>query len=130
MDVVVQWIVGLLVVSLLIGHVVTRAFVTFLKGLINTPDPALKLEAVNIPPLLRKTMVGLVERTFFTIVIAAGLTGTAVAMIAWTAIKGSLYWSHYQKHPEHVLTAMLGSLVSLLWAVIGAFICNGKFWIW
>ena len=127
MDELVRWAVGLLGVSVVIGHFVTRLLVDILNSHVPSSDGKWK----EIPAWLRKTLIGVVERVFFTVAIAAGLSGTAVAMIGWTALKGSLYWASYREsHPSNVLIAIIGSLVSLLFAIFGAQICNGKLWGW
>jgi hypothetical protein len=127
MDDLIRWSVGLVGVSLVLGHFFTRALVTVL----NRKIPVVAGPWKEIPTWLRKTLIGLVERTFFTVAIAVGLSGTAVAMIGWTALKGTLYWASYKEaHPANVLIALIGSLVSLLFAVLGALICNGELWNW
>jgi hypothetical protein len=142
MEEVIRWIVGLLMVSLLLGHYATRAFILVLEQRIGIVDPSPPSDEVStkpgqlqswlkIPEWLRRTMVGLVERTFFTVVIGAGLGGAAVAMILWTGLKGTLYWTAYEEsHPANILVALLGNVVSLLFAVVGGCLCNGELWGW
>lgn len=127
MEDLIRWGVGLVGVSLVLGHFVTRALTTVL----NRNIPVETGPWNEIPKWLRKTLIGLVERTFFTVAVAVGLSGTAVAMIGWTALKGTLYWASYKEtHPANVLIALIGSLVSLLFAVLGALLCNGELWDW
>ena len=125
MEELIRWAVGLLGVALIAGHFLTRWFVQYLNRKIETDEENSPWS--KIPSWLRKTLIGFVERTFFTVVIAVDLSGTAIAMIGWTALKGTLYWASFkEKYPGNVLVAIIGSLVSLLFAIIGAQICKGR----
>ncbi len=126
---ILLWLTGLVVVSLVGGHFTTRLFVDQLNKKVRTQDVDGPWD--KVPDWLRKRTVGLVERLFFTTIIAADLSGAPVAMIAWISVKGYFYWSTFEgKYPTQVLIAVLGSLVSLWWAMVGGFICNGRLWHW
>ena len=68
-------------------------------------------------------IVGTVERGFFTVVVAAGLSGVAVAMILWIAAKMAVGWGGGSQgiHDREALryTALLGDLISMTFALVG-----------
>ena len=132
-----RWTVGLVGVSLILGHFGTRAFVRYLDLRVSneTIDGGEDLEGeppwAHVPEWLSGLAVGMVERVFFTTIIAVNLSGTAIAMIGWTALKGAAYWNTFgNQYRAHAFVGLLGSLISMLFSVIGAFICNGVLWCW
>jgi hypothetical protein len=68
-------------------------------------------------------IVGTGERAFFTLVVAAGLSGVPVAMILWIALKMVAgFWSNSQETPDREalrFTGMLGDLASMMFALVG-----------
>jgi sterol desaturase/sphingolipid hydroxylase (fatty acid hydroxylase superfamily) len=68
-------------------------------------------------------VVGTVERAFFTVVVAAGLSGVAVAMILWIAAKMAAGWGGgsrgIQNSEAFRFTALLGDLISMMFALVG-----------
>jgi hypothetical protein len=68
-------------------------------------------------------IVGTVERGFFTVVVAAGLSGVAVAMILWIAAKMAVGWGGgsqgIQDREALRYTALLGDLISMTFALVG-----------
>lgn len=132
-----RWTVGLVGVSVILGHFGTAAFVRFLdlriaKERIHRGDqPQSETPWAHVPQWLSGLTVGMVERVFFTTIIAGNLSGTAIAMIGWTALKGAAYWNAFGgEYRAHAFVGLLGSLVSMLFSVIGAFICTGVLWYW
>src|SRR5437867_2105861 len=86
--------------------------------------------ALGVPTWL----TGMIERLFFTTAVAFDLSGTATAMMAWIGLKMAADW-YRQRQPEEprpdppgALSAALGSLVSMLFALTGGEICRGRIW--
>lgn len=67
--------------------------------------------------------VGTFERAFFTLGIAAGMPGVLTAMILWIAAKMAAHWGDRTEKVHDLealrLTALMGSLVSMMFALIG-----------
>jgi len=67
--------------------------------------------------------VGTLERAFFTVGVGAGLPGVLTAMMLWIAAKMAADWGSRSQEIQQVeafrLTALLGGLVSMLFALIG-----------
>lgn len=68
-------------------------------------------------------VVGTFERGFFTLVVAAGLSGVPMAMILWIAAKMVAEWGIGPPETQNLktlrLTSLLGDLVSMVFALIG-----------
>ena len=120
-----------LIFSIVIGGIATPIFLYAVRGLLglgDKPNPKGN-EIKRVPPWL----TGLTERLVFTILIALQITGTAPAMIAWLALKlvtnwNKNIWDNDPKAQPFAFTALLGGLVSMLFAAIGGQICAGKLW--
>jgi hypothetical protein len=71
-------------------------------------------------------IVGTIERAFFTIAVAAGLPSVLVAMMLWIAAKMAAHWGSRSEEIHDIealrLTALLGSVVSMLFALIGGWV--------
>jgi len=67
--------------------------------------------------------VGTLERAFFTVGVGAGLPTVLTAMMLWVAAKMAANWGSRPQEIQQIeamrLTALLGSLVSMLFALIG-----------
>lgn len=131
-----RWFFGLGIFALGIGWLSTFILVNVLDSYIQAKAAERKEEerydefvvAADIPSWL----VGLIERTFFTILVAFNVSATAVAMIAWVTVKMLYSWDIVWRERENitvrslVLSALLGNLVSMLFALIGGLICRGS----
>ena len=144
---IIPWILGLLI-SLLIGHYVTKKILNLLRSHVGCDDEAMTrflashalnrnnstnethsddpdvLELNQVPPGLQ----GVLERFFFTIIIAFNVSGAAVAMMGWLAVKmvTNLNRGDLPSRPivrARALTGLIGGLVSLTFALIGGLIC-------
>ncbi|HKO42994.1 MAG TPA: hypothetical protein VJU84_06885 [Pyrinomonadaceae bacterium] len=74
-------------------------------------------------------LIGTIERLFFTFIVAFEISATAVAMIAWLTTKMVTGWNRpgaANVTSEGALTALLGGLISMFFALIGGLICAGK----
>lgn len=119
------WLVGF-ALSLFGGGVAAWAFLAFAR---RVSDAGSKPEsgARRVRPVL----TGVVERTFFTFLVAFNVSGYATAMIGWLALKLATNWNHpaWKDSPAirtHGLLALLAGLISMLFAFIGGSICNGS----
>lgn len=126
MEVVVRWLIGLFV-SLVVGWLVTSQFVQLVRA-------RYKIEYISgTSPGVPASLTGLVERLFFTVVVAFDISGTVVAMIGWIAAKMVANWSRqgttYEFAPG-ALSALLGGMVSMLFALLGGLISSGKIRLW
>jgi len=117
--------------SLVVGSWVTGFFLRRvrrrldrLRGLRGDSDPAPWHGVQDIPPWL----TGVIERLFFTVVVAFNVPGAVVAMIAWLGVKMATDWNRPPATPPAgAMSALLGGLVSMLFAVAGGLICSGIF---
>ena len=119
-----SWILGLLIVSLLLGGVTTWGFLKLLRWYLGiTKDESTEK---HVPPWL----TGVIERLFFTCVIAFKLSGVAIAMIGWITLKMVTNWNRPSTDKDQKTTgafsALLAGLVSMLFAIIGGLIVNGN----
>lgn len=132
METLWRWGIGFLV-SLLIGHFATAKFVNSLRCY-------LRLER-KLPPewdddYKRSNpawVTGTLERVFFTIAIGCyGPAGSAViaGMMAWVIGKMVTHWRYIEKGGAklrmYAVTSLYGCLCSMLFALLGGLICNGK----
>jgi len=134
MRVLVWWVLGL-AFSLLLG-LLTGPLLDLIRGrilqkarkkgeVIDDKDAKLYLESLYVSSKL----VGSIERLFFTILVAFNVSGTATAMIAWIAIKMATDWQRILPRGAKLtvrslaFSALLGNMISLLFALIGGLIC-------
>lgn len=118
-----QWVLGL-VFSLFVGGIVAWLFLKVLRG---TLGQVPQLSGKGIPSWL----TGGVERLFFTVLIGLDVSGVPTAMVGWLALKLATDWNHpdWKEKPEartFAFSALLGGLVSMLFAFIGGLVCAGK----
>jgi hypothetical protein len=90
-------------------------------------------EPNRVPPWL----TGVTERLFFTIIVAFDISGAATAMIGWITLKLVSNWNRTSpQSPEHeqwsawAFSALIGGLVSMLFALLGGLVCSGKLKLW
>lgn len=120
MDILIRWIVGLLI-SIVVGHFVTIWTLRGLRRTFKYQPPSYRV----IPPWIN----GVVERLFFTVVVAFDFSAVTVGMVAWIAAKMAAHWNTKQQieNIEAIrFSALMAGLVSMLFAVIGGLICQGK----
>ena len=121
-----RWPVGLLV-SLVFGGIVTQYYARRVMKLIGDEVPSYRL----FIPL----SIGVVENLFFTIGVAFNLSGVMIGMVAWMGAKMAAHWGkESQEHQiSNIVTVrflvLVGTMISLLFAMIGGLICAGKLWL-
>lgn len=87
-------------------------------------------------PIIREVppeWIGLIERTFFTLIIAFNVSGAGVSMIAWIMVKMFSTWNRLLKIEDlwagpFAFSSLLGNLVSMLFALVGGLICRKGNW--
>jgi len=116
------WFGIALVISLPLGGIATAIFY---RRLIKRLDLASKLPA---GPVVPGWLIGVIERIFFTIVVAYDISGAAVGMVAWITVKMVSSWNrpdrtHAKEDAESAvqlsMAALLASLVSVTFAAVG-----------
>lgn len=123
---ILRWPVGLFV-SLAIGAIVTQFYARRVRKLIGEEDPDYRL---YIP-----LTIGVVENLFFTIGVAFNLSGVVIGMVAWMGAKMAAHWGKetLEQQVTNIVAVrylvLVGTMVSLLFAMIGGLICAGKLWI-
>lgn len=114
------WIIGL-VVSLLIGHFLTDYSLKYIRkkySIFKYPD--------NEKTLIPAYLTGLIERFFFTFIVAFDVSGTAIAMLVWMTLKLTrnleILKEVDREKNESIYSGILGSMISLFFALIGGLI--------
>jgi hypothetical protein len=121
-----EWIAGLFV-SLVLGAAVVEIGLRLLRYMTRVGDKR-SLQRPNVTGV-PGWLTGVVERLFFTILIGFGVQGVPAAMMAWTGLKLATNWNHprWKDTPEEwtvfAFTAVLASLISMLFASLGGLIC-------
>ena len=121
-----EWTFGLLF-SLVGGGITTWAFLKILRWWLGVPPkPRLSDGSKGVPPWV----TGAVERLFFTVLIGFDVPAAPAAMIGWLALKLATNWNHpdWKEKPNartFALSALLGGLISMLFAFLGGLICAG-----
>ena len=123
-DWIVRWLVGLLV-SLFLGAIAARSFLKAVRKTIGYKAPSYKV----VPSWI----LGLVEGTFFTVAVAFDLSGVVIAMVGWITTKMAAHWNAPSAPTQLNIAAvrfssLLGSMVSLFFAMLGGLICRGTLW--
>ena len=121
-----RWMAGFFV-SLVFGGIVTQFYARRVRKLIGDEDPNYRI----LIPL----SIGVVESLFFTIGVAFNLSGVMIGMVAWMGAKMAAHWGkESQEHQvSNIVTVrflvLVGTMLSLLFAMIGGLICAGRLWL-
>ena len=121
-----RWAVGLSV-ALIFGGIVTQFYARRIRHLVGDEDHHFR---IAIPISL-----GIAENLFFTIGVAFELSGVMVAMVTWMAAKMAAHWGkktldNRVTHIETIrFTVLMGTMVSLLFSMVGGLICAGRLWL-
>ena len=131
----IWWAAGL-VVSLLIGGWATRKSLGWIRKKIK--KRAEIIDKISKDDYKRffgheyfsPWITGTFERLFFTILVAFNVSGTATAMIVWISVKMAVDWLAVLKDGKEewqrqiAFSTLLGSMISLFFALIGGLICR------
>lgn len=121
--VVLRWFVGLVGISGFLGAIVTPAFISVVERRLPAVDP----DPFAGQPGWLPALIGVVERLFFTVLIAFDSSVSGPAMIGWAALKGAAHWNSFNAEAKpHTFLGFMGTMVSLLFAVLGGLWCRGK----
>ena len=138
-DRIIPWGLGLLI-SLCLGHIVTKWFVRVIRRQAGCDDKRyseyLEYYRSQVPEEQRFRVIplspglqGALERLFFTVLFVFVPTGTPTAMMAWLAVKmitnlnrGDLLKLEIVR--SRALTGLTGAMVSLFFAVLGGLVCG------
>jgi MFS family permease len=133
-----RWTVALLF-SLLIGHLATDLFVKFLRKTKKDVDPEqekqfrcfVERQKSKIIFAVPSWLMGILERSFFTLLVGADVNGAGVAMMTWLAVKMASNWhkisSRRAEARNYGLTALAGGMYSMVFALIGGLIYRDFF---
>jgi hypothetical protein len=136
--VVLLWILGS-VVALVLGHVWTVTALRLIRNYVyvQTLKRQEQIGAIYIDSLaLPGWTVGTIERVFFGALVAFDIPATAAGMVTWILIKMATDWhrilgsGQQNKDPMYgprslAFGSLLGSMISLLFALIGGMVCRG-----
>jgi hypothetical protein len=103
--------------SLVCGYFITYFSIELIRyKYVTYQDPNHK---IGIPGWL----IGFIERAFFTILVSCEVSGTAVAMLVWTALKVTPKITYFRcityEKEMAIFASFLGSLISMMCALIG-----------
>ena len=125
-DIIIRFIIGFSI-SLGLGHLLTPIFLKQIRE-----DLFKKLnkryEIPNYGSL--DWLVGLLQRFFFTIIVAFDVGGAAVAMISWILVKMATNWHIIARSKDEplvrgvALSSLMGSLISLSFALVGGLVAS------
>ena len=142
-DKIIPWALGLLV-SLVVGHFVTKTFLKKLRLQVGCSDEIWNCfvrkydkqaqgdtsENFDVKFTSGK-LQGIIERVVFTAFVAFDLSGTVVAMMGWLAVKmvtnlnrGDLPKGEMTR--QRAMTGLLGGMVSMFFALVGGLLCRLK----
>ncbi len=130
-----RWVFGLGIFALGIGWLCTGLFLkgirSHIKNKATERDEAGLYEDIMTPLDVPSWLIGIMERTFFVILVTFDLSATAVAMIAWLTVKMLYNWNILTEEKNITIrslafSALLGNIVSMLFALIGGLICRGS----
>jgi hypothetical protein len=127
------WTIGLVVVSLLLGSVVSwlvwKALHSFTISTARSKRwPFEEADAEKIP--FYAFLAGILERLFFTILVAFGGAAIAPALVLWMIAKMTTGWNRITKpgvfYRMLAFSGLISSLISMIFAVLGGLIANGS----
>jgi hypothetical protein len=127
LNIVLFWAFGLSF-SIGVGYIVIPYILDYLRNAIFN-----EYHEVAIPyyPFLNPLM-GVVERLFFTIIVACEISGTAVAMVSWILVKMVTNWHKITDESDNKvikrglsLVSLIGGMISMLFALLGGLIIRG-----
>jgi len=120
------WVFGFLLATV-VGGVATHLFLSTLRK--NIAPTQATLDRPRVPGWI----TGIVERSFFFLLIAFNISGVPTAMVGWIAIKLATNWNRplsiKEKEPSAkalAISAALAGIVSMTFALLGGLVSTGQ----
>ena len=120
------WFSGLILISIVIGSLGSALYFWILAVCFGRVEEAYDKDGDY---WITGVLTGVIERIFFTCIIASGISGAAISMIAWITIKAQLHFKVFTDESGDVrrlYLALLGSIGSLLFALAGGMIWKNE----
>jgi hypothetical protein len=128
------WWIGGLFFSLVIGQWLTKKSLLWIRGKIK--ENAKKIDKIKDEDFndfygkeyFSPAITGSIERLFFTLLVGFNISGTATAMMVWAGAKMAANWAiviggaQEQWKRQMAFTGLLGTMISLFFALIGGLI--------
>jgi hypothetical protein len=135
MELFFRWFFGLGVFALGLGWLLIYFFLEIvhihIKAKAGERGEEKAYDEVMKPLDVPSWLVGLVERTFFAVLVAFNVSATALAILTWIALKMAFSWNIVWREKGSItlrslaFSALLANLFSMLFALIGGLICRG-----
>jgi hypothetical protein len=123
---VMRWVIGL-VLATFVGGVITHIFLSRLRK--NIAPTQASLDRPRVPAWI----TGIVERTFFFVLVAFNISGVPTAMVGWLAVKLAANWNRRPGPKEEepnakalAVSAALAGVVSMTFALLGGLVSTGQ----
>jgi len=114
------FIVSGILISQILGGLLTPAFLIWIR---KNYKAAAVLEYEPPKGGALDWLIGVLERIFFTIIVAFNVNGAAVAMISWLLVKMATNWNSIidpdRRMRGYALCSLAAGMVSLSFALIG-----------
>jgi len=129
-----RWFIGLGLIAVCLGHGITWFVRWGLRKYAESYGITSSVFKITDFQKKRHTfqpfLVGVFERTFFTILIAYKVPAVGAGLILWITVKMVVGWSRYTidtfDSRVRAFNALMMNLTSLLFAVLGGLIINGE----
>lgn len=133
-----RWLFGFGIVAIALGSLVTWFIRKVLRRYVEwygVPRNELGIdEETEIKHRLQPFLVGVFERTFFTVLLALNVQGVAAGLMLWVAAKMLSGWNRAQvdnfANRVRSFNALMMNLTSLMFAVLGGLIIHGDIKLW
>lgn len=131
-EIAIRWILGF-GVSLLLGSLVSAKFSAFLhaRALLEAAAKGLTFkEGYADRVTFFPRWIGVLERIFFTVVIAFAIPGVGGLVGSWIIVKMLSGWNRAQEPGAQyrmlAFAGLMGSLTSLFFGIVGGLIAGGQ----
>lgn len=122
-----SWTYGFLV-SLLLGTIVSTIFIKLIRHFKDLKN--IEKDKLDSKHRIGGFFIGIIERIFFTVCTAFNLSGLVIGIIGWLTIK--MASNHNLLNGQErtsesrnlALSALLGGLISMLFAILGGLIAR------
>lgn len=128
----IRWGVGF-AFAVGVGFLGVRRFLRQLRKYIGYNPPDVAPDTPGVPDWL----VGVMERSFFTVAVGMNIQGYLIAMGAWLALKMASNWhlQYVEDDPaerarkiRYGMTALVAGLLSMAFALAGGLVASNQWW--